>query len=196
MKFKNYTTDTAKNFSVIAYAESMPNNIQAIVSALPCVKYAYIYHDKDILESGELKKPHYHIYLSFDKKVRYTTIAKSFGVVANSELIQPVRYVPTTIRYFVHFDDLDKYQYNLSDLITFNIDRDFIFNLESNEQKETSAVLDLFEYIKLYTPTLSMLFKYACDNGLYGYYRKNYSIIKDLLCEVKNNYERQENYKV
>lgn len=47
-------------------------------------KFAYIKHDKDKnLETGELKKPHFHIVLQLNPDVSVNAIAKWFGISAN-----------------------------------------------------------------------------------------------------------------
>ena len=46
----------------------------------------------------------------------------------------------------------------------------------------------IFEFIQNYNGNLSMqtLFKFVIDNNLWSSYRRNYSIIKDLILELKS----------
>lgn len=63
-------------YNLVLYDEPMVQNLIALMvqnkgKNISQVKYAYILHDKDILEeTGELKKAHYHLFLEFPSQVK------------------------------------------------------------------------------------------------------------------------------
>lgn len=114
----------------VAYPESMcsslEDNISKLLISYPDLKYWCILHNKDIDINGELKKEHYHIVLSLEFKNKSHTcyeksdIAKLFG--RNLESIEKVNNPTGIIRYLIHCDNNDKYQYDLEEVITNDID--------------------------------------------------------------------------
>lgn len=86
-------------------------------------KYAWILHDKDIHEEdvkdedgnithvkGELKDPHYHIYLEFPNARGINSIANELGIAPN--MVQIVRNKSGLIDYLTHRRSPDKHQYD------------------------------------------------------------------------------------
>ena len=188
MKIKEWNEEVSYTFNLIAYAESLPASVQSILNELAFLcEYAYILHEKDIEADGSLKKPHYHIYLKFTKRIRYRSIAKKFGIAPNNALIQSCRNKILSIRYFVHLDDPEKYQYNTDELITANIDRDSLLTLSysSDEEKEKNDFYTIIDYIADNDVNYWSLIHFVLANNLIGTYRRCYSMFKDLLNEKK-----------
>lgn len=75
-----------------------------------------INHDKDTNDLGELVEPHTHIYLEYDTPRKVSTIANLLGVEAN--FIEIIRNKKGYMRYLTHKDDLDKWQYDNSEVMT------------------------------------------------------------------------------
>lgn len=185
---RTWKDESARAFNLKAYPDSIPDMIENILKQLPTLReYAYILHNNDIDDNGQIKKPHYHIYLKFTKKLRYTTIAKAFNIAANSELISAVKDSKKLVRYFVHLDDLEKFQYPLEQLTTYNINRDSVLalNFLDSEEKEKTDFQTILEYIAVNEPTLWALVKFCLDNDCISTYRRCYNIFKDLLKEIK-----------
>lgn len=77
------------------------------------VPFAYAYHDKDVTELGEPKKPHYHVLICYDGPITYNSAKELADRVKSANgVIQPVGSVRGIIRYFCHLDNPDKYQYS------------------------------------------------------------------------------------
>lgn len=63
-------------YNLVLYDEAMLQNFIALMiqnkgKNISSVKYAYILHDKDILEeTGEMKKAHFHLFLEFPSQVK------------------------------------------------------------------------------------------------------------------------------
>jgi hypoxanthine phosphoribosyltransferase len=76
-------------------------------------EWAYILHDKDINEKGELKKPHFHIYLNFGVAQDTDKIAKWFEVKPN--FINKIKgRKKDMLKYLIHKNAPEKYQYDLN----------------------------------------------------------------------------------
>ena len=72
-------------------------------------KYAIIIHDKDLLESGEPKKKHFHCVLTFNNATTSDAVAKGLQVEE-----QYVNKIKTTVKsanlYLVHRNHPEKFQ--------------------------------------------------------------------------------------
>ena len=105
-------------YTLVAYEEScnIENAIKSVNEIYSDLKY-YVspLHNMDITETGELKKAHWHIILDFKlKDVNHSgkekeKIADFFGI--SKGLIQNCRNLQGALRYHIHKDDLNKYQY-------------------------------------------------------------------------------------
>lgn len=170
---------------LICYPESIPKPINEIISDLQnrgnVGSYAYILHDCDVLENGENKKPHYHLFLEFLKQQNPNSVAKVFGV--DSGLIQNVSSKNGYISYFVHAFDNDKYQYNINDVVTYNVDVGKC--IDSCLNAKNSCIDDvpklLFE-MRFSGSSMLELLNWALDFGYIDIYKKYYQILKECIC--------------
>ena len=76
-------------------------------------------HDKDVNADGEIKKPHWHILLSSDGPVTQTTVQKIIEPL-NCPNAQKVGSAKGLVRYMVHLDNPEKYQYSLDEIVGHN----------------------------------------------------------------------------
>ena len=80
----------SSKYNLVMYQEDMVQNFIALMlqnkgKNISQVKYAYILHDKDILEeTGELKKAHYHLYIEFPSQVKSNIIDSLLEAVGGS----------------------------------------------------------------------------------------------------------------
>lgn len=101
-----------RNWTFVLYDDSCAKDWEDYLISTG-VPFTYAYHDKDMTEIGEPKKPHYHVLVCFDGPTTYNTMeehAKRVG--AANDVVQPVGSVRGIVRYFCHKDNPDKYQYN------------------------------------------------------------------------------------
>lgn len=144
-------------------------------------EYAYIRHDKDLQENLEdFKKVHYHfqIYNEYQKEI--TTWAKIFEL--NLARVQKISNKKSAIRYLIHADNNDKYQYDITDInCNFEIIK-YFDKLISDENCEIDLIFTYIEFHKRKIGTKELI-DYVLDNNIWGTFRRNYSIIKDLLSE-------------
>ena len=135
---------TTNELFLISYLPSIDiiNNI--LDKKLKNIKsYAFILHDKDIYlndilddknvlihKKGDLKVPHFHIYLKL-KSNRYADEIKRWfmpkeltdenGLPYNC-LSQKVKSSVACIEYLIHKNEPEKYQYSENDVVSYNID--------------------------------------------------------------------------
>ncbi len=92
------------------------SNIDSVVRSYTQIQeYAYILHDKDLDEVGNLKPAHWHILLKLKSPLNVNTIANRFGV--------PAQYIGKIkgkwqdgLKYLIHENASDKYQYAVDEV--------------------------------------------------------------------------------
>lgn len=96
--------------SEVAVIESRIKNLSFIK------KYAFIIHDKDLLDNWEPKKKHFHIVLTFDNATTIGAVAK--GLWVESQYVEKIRTTTkSAMLYLVHRNNPEKYQYEPKDVI-------------------------------------------------------------------------------
>lgn len=107
----------ARIWAAVVYPDSAPENWRQLLDDLHIEWVESPLHDRDVNETtGELKKAHWHIVLSFDGK-------KSFEQV--SDLLTPIRCpIPQrchsmkgAVRYLAHLDNPEKAPYKVTDIV-------------------------------------------------------------------------------
>lgn len=79
-------------------------------------KYAIIIHDKDLLDSWEPKKRHFHAILTFSNMTTSTIVAKKLWV--EEQFINKIRTTTkSAMLYLVHRNNPEKYQYEPKDVV-------------------------------------------------------------------------------
>ena len=113
---------------------------QRIKSLTNLKKYAFIVHDKDTLDNGQPKKPHFHIVLTFSNATTSDVIAKTMQV--EEQYINKIRTTTkSAMLYLVHRNDPNKYQYNPSEVIA-NFDYvEYVDGCEPKQKREDIANL-------------------------------------------------------
>lgn len=86
-------------------------------------KYWGVLHDKDVLEDGTIKRPHYHVVLRLEKKAMPSGIAKEIARALGSNDINRFGYQRCEnrtgmVRYLMHLDDPHKTRYQREDVFT------------------------------------------------------------------------------
>lgn len=75
-------------------------------------KYAYILHDKDIDEHGNLKEAHWHIMLQFNDSQDTKYIAKWFDIEMQYISKSHSKRFDSMLAYLIHYNDGSKFQYS------------------------------------------------------------------------------------
>lgn len=149
-----------------------------------CIKqgfdYAYILHDKDLKDDkSDYKKAHYHFQLFMPHQKSINRVGQIFDIPIN--YIEVIHSKKSAIRYLIHADNNEKENYDIF-AIKSNFDlTNYFNNLISDENIEMEIIFDFInrnKHIKMID-----VYKYVLDNNIWSTYRRNYSIIKDLIYE-------------
>lgn len=140
---------------------------------------AYITHDRDVDENGELKKPHLHWCGKRSSPALLSTISNSLGIEANAiEFCKSWKY---SLRYLIHADNPEKFQYEPGE-VTAN----FPFNAVIEGKLEAMKSRKIFNFINE-NPTISLnsLAEWAFKEDVWSEYRRSFSIWASLLRELQ-----------
>lgn len=110
----------AKHLEIILYQEDGYNNdsILEVIKQHKMIKlYAFILHDKDTDDNGELVKPHYHVYLNFDTgNATEESVAKWFGT--DKHTVQRIKTSrELVLKYYLHWGKTGKHQYSIDEMV-------------------------------------------------------------------------------
>lgn len=144
----------------------------------------YIKHDKDKLETGELKKIHYHVVLKFKNYKWKSALSEELGVELN--YLQPVRNLNNILCYLIHFKEDNKYHYDLSEVKGSANFKDKLNKvIKSIDLSEEDRVLSIMEYLysQKYYVSFTSLVDFVLKNGLWSDFRRSASIFSKLLDE-------------
>lgn len=159
------------------------NDFKEILKDLKTKLYAYILHDKDILETGEIKRKHYHIMLELENPLSFNSIQKKF----KGAHIETPKYKKSAYQYLIHNspNSKEKYQYELKEIVSNNLDQvKFIIESESFELFYEN------QFLKYIAQGVRTSYQFAKRFGLNAY--KQYWIpYSAMLAELTTNEEMQ-----
>lgn len=139
--------------------------------------YAMILHDRDIKENGEVKTKHLHIIYELKSRTRLSTeiryLNKTFAININAITIEVNKSFVGSLQYLIHKNDINKYQYSISDIYT-NISAD-----ELNMYMEMEGTSFSWEYLKLVLEECDNVVEVIDKIGL-NYYRLYRNVINDI----------------
>lgn len=114
---------------------------------------ACIFHGNDYIEEeGRFKTPHYHVVIQCDVNCRVGTMLNSivelFKCNENQVSIEKCSSVPSQVRYLIHADDWDKYQYKASDIASndLHIVNEYLSTIRIGSVKDCVDVVKHFNY--------------------------------------------------
>ena len=143
---KGQSEERSTTWTFLVYPESAPSNWVDILKGLHVPFIVSPLHDKDIKnkDTGELKKPHYHCIIRFKSKKSFTQVQNDVCNKVNGPIPQPVADIAMMIRYLVHLDDPDKYQYNREDIRAYgNIDvKEYLYTKKEYQYEILKEILD------------------------------------------------------
>ena len=112
---KTRGSDRTRNWTVVVYPESAPDNWRDYLDDLHIEWVESPLHEFDTNATGEVKKAHWHILLMFGGVKSYEQVCDCVAPL-NCPIPQRVHNARATVRYMVHMDNPDKYQYSPSDI--------------------------------------------------------------------------------
>ena len=175
---KTRGSDRTRNWSVVVYPESAPDNWREYLDDLHIEWVESPLHEYDTNATGEVKKPHWHVLLMFGGVKSYEQVM---------EVIQPLRCpIPqrchnakAMVRYMAHLDNPEKHQYSVSDIVAHGgVDISELLRPSSSERyaliREMVAFVkdngitefqDLMDYASM--ERFDDWFPLLCDNSAY-----------------------------
>ena len=160
-----------RKFQGVLYPDSESYCCDDVLNVLKSTfpEFAYILHDKDTDENGELKKSHIH-WVGRLKAARYlSALADDLGIAEN--MIERCRSFDAFIRYLIHADDPDKFHYPLEAVIsTFPINKFF----RDDEEIQAGRLADYI--IDARCSSMSNAVRWALKNGCWTTLRRAGSI--------------------
>lgn len=169
---------SSRAWEVVVYPDSDSYDAAVVLAAVTeyFVQWCYILHDKDLNDDGTPKKPHYHVYGKLDTPRTPQAVANVLGVGVSS--LRNVSSWRSAVRYSVHLDHPDKYQYPVDSLLS-NFDVNKLLSVSDDLQAAR-----IFSYISSSCCTsVSDLTSWAFANGCYPALRRGFAIWSRLLCE-------------
>lgn len=161
-----------RNVEIILYDENLLYDKLQILNKYKNIQWAYIMHDKDNV------KDHYHLRIFCEDKKSISAWAKLLKVEKHD--IETLKYKKLSIRYLVHLDNPEKYQYSFDNIISNFEVKSYLTN-QSSETDDITLILSFIDssgYLNVYTLT-----NYCLSNHLWSSFRRNYSIIREYLLE-------------
>ena len=107
--------DRTRNWNFILYPESAPENWVDQLDETHIEWVCSPLHDRDLNPDGEPKKAHYHVTLLYPSHKTYDQV-RELTVALNAPIPIKCQSVKGSIRYMVHKDNPEKFQYEWSDI--------------------------------------------------------------------------------
>ncbi|MBA1397426.1 replication protein [Staphylococcus sciuri] len=105
-----------RNWTFVIYPESVVSNWRDILDDEHIQWVESPVHDKDTNPEGEIKKAHIHILLMYDGVKSYNQILEITQKI-NASVPQKCGSAKGLVRYMIHMDNPEKYQYSRADII-------------------------------------------------------------------------------
>lgn len=182
------TSISARSWGFILPAE-WPNVDEILKLARElAVKHYYILHDSDVdLETGELKKAHYHVIMNFKTPRNLKTVSNYFSAYEQFKpnSFEKIRNISGAKRYLIHLDDGDKHRYDVSEVVT--NDKNLVDQLQDDTSMlEKSDMMDTAydnppatyeEFKAIHRPLLAQMNAYQCFY-VTRQLRKDYEVLR------------------
>lgn len=177
---ETYGKGRTRNYATVVYPESAPENWQQILSEQFVPAFISPLHDSDINPTGEPKKPHYHVLITFDT-MKTNEQAKSLISLINGVGCEVVNSVRGYARYLCHLDNPEKQRYNIDDVKTLcGADYSAVISLATDKYTALAEMQDFCE--KYNVTSFYLLSKYSRTNKT-DWYR--------ILCDSGSVYMRE-----
>lgn len=189
----NLTTQTAKVNCVISLKDKSYDTIKGVIMVdlqnwceANCKMYAYILHDKDILDNGSAKTPHIHLVaLLNSSRCRLSTtmnnLSAATGVNEMAISIEKANDFNGSIQYLIHKNNTDKFQYNVLDIMT-NMPKGEL-DVYLNSDGGGVSIETLVAIVKQNRSVIDIIRAVGLQN-----YRLYRNVIWDIYTEIHNGY--------
>lgn len=163
----------SRNFGGVLYPDAENYNFSDILREGQNYfqEFAFILHDKDLDENGNLKKPHFHWLGRRKNGVHLSTVAKVMGI--DEHHIEMIRNWQGSVRYLTHVDYPDKFQYSIENIEGSMKDLYSYFEIIS----EGEAVINIIKQRDEGKSYRQILFD-SVEKGYYSHFRRNLGIVQ------------------
>lgn len=170
-----------RKFCLLLYPNEDSTHKKAIDIIEKEYDYALITHDSDINENNKLKKEHTHIVLRFNNAIWNTALAKDLGITEN--YIEKCRNLDKALMYLIHFNDIDKFQYDFEQVK--GTLKGKLFRLLDNMNKdENEKSLELIYFIRNSgILSISDFSEYCATIGKWDIFRRSSIIYIEMIKE-------------
>lgn len=107
--------ERTRTWCAVVYPDSAPENWRDLLDEQHIPWACSPLHDLDVNPTGEVKKAHWHIVLSFEGKKSFEQITEILAPL-NCPIPQRAHDIHGAVRYLVHMDNPEKHQYSRSDI--------------------------------------------------------------------------------
>ena len=105
-----------RHWTFVLYPESAPANWRDILDEVMTPWVESPLHEFDVNPTGEIKKPHWHILISFEGKKSFEQMCSLIEPL-NCPIPQIAHNAKGVVRYMAHLDNPEKFQYSTSAII-------------------------------------------------------------------------------
>lgn len=113
MTEKKSSDTRTRTWCAVVYPDSAPENWRDLLDEQHIPWACSPLHEFDVNATGEVKKPHWHIVLSFEGKKSYEQIVEILEPL-KCPIPQRAHDIRGAVRYMIHLDNPEKYQYDRS----------------------------------------------------------------------------------
>lgn len=106
----------SRTWTLVVYPDSAPENWRDILDDTHIAWVESPLHDKDENPDGTSKKAHWHVILMYGSKKAYSQVLE-VAELLHAPIPQKVQNTKGTIRYLVHIDNPEKYQYDKAKIV-------------------------------------------------------------------------------
>jgi hypothetical protein len=167
-----------RNWTIVVYPDSAPENWLQILNSWNIQYVVSPLHDSDKNGAEEEKKPHFHVLLLLGGVKSFDQI-KELVKPLNCPIPQKVHSTKSLVRYFLHLDHPDKFQYKKEQLISYGgVDISDLLRPSSSERYSLMADMisfiddnEITEFSQIVTYSSKFeketWFPLLCDSGSY-----------------------------
>lgn len=112
---KTRGSDRTRNWTVVVYPESAPENWREYLDELHIEWVESPLHEWDTNATGEVKKAHWHVLLMFGGVKSYEQVFECIQPL-NCPIPQRCHNAKAMVRYMAHLDNPEKHQYSVADI--------------------------------------------------------------------------------
>lgn len=159
-----------------------PSHVKAMEKIEKSYECAYILHDKDVKEDGNLKKPHWHVVLRFKDAKWRSALCTELEI--EERFCEEPRSFDNCLMYLIHYNDTDKYQYDVKE-VKGTIKKRLKELINKVDKSEGEKVYELIDYIENQTDVIRVtaFAKYCANNGYWAEFRRSGMIFCKMIDE-------------